>query len=197
LITARKGHTATLLPDGRVLIAGGEGSSGALASLELFDPTAQSFTSAGSMSAPRDLHTASLLGNGKVLIAGGGAPDAGSGALPLGTADIYDASAGTFTAVAGLYGVASHTATLLNSGRVLLAGGDGFDPGCGPIGPILPEECLGALPMAQIYDPAKNSFVQTRSMANPHSGHKAVLLQDGRVLIVGGSTSNSVEIFQE
>jgi hypothetical protein len=196
MITARTGHTATLLPDGRVLIAGGEGSSGALASVELFDPTAQSFTSAGAMSAPRDLHAATLLGNGKVLIAGGGATDAGSSSLPLDNADIYDPSSGTFTVVAGMYAVASHTATLLDSGRVLLAGGDGFFPGC-PVGPLTFDECLGKLPVAQIYDPAPNSFAQISSMANPRSGHKAVLLRDGRVLIVGGSFSNSVEVFQE
>lgn len=196
LITARKGHTATLLPDGRVLIAGGEGASGALANVELFDPATNTFTYAGTMSAPRDLHTATLIGNGKVLIAGGGAVDAGSLTMPRDTADIYDPSSGSFTIATGLYAVANHSATLLNSDRVLLAGGDGFFPGC-PVGPLTFDECLGAQPAAQIYDPAATSFTQLSGLANARSAHKAVLLQDGRVLIVGGSFSNSVEVFQE
>ncbi len=195
--TARKGHTATLQPDGRVLIAGGEGASGALATAELFDPATNSFVSAGAMSATRDLHTATLLGNGKVLIAGGGAPDAGFLTLPRDTADVFDPASGVFTIASGLFAVANHSATLLNSGRVLLAGGDGFFSGC-PVGPLTFDECLGALPAAQIYDPASNSFIQINGMANARSNHKAVLLLDGRVLLIGGSSfSHSVEVFQE
>ncbi len=196
MITARSRHTASLLPDGRVLFAGGHNDSGALATVEFFDPAAMAFQSGGSMSAPRDRLSASLLGNGRVLFAGGGTIDAGVSTRPLDSADIYDPISGHLAAASGFYGVTSHSATLLNSGRVLLAGGDGFFPGC-PLGPATLDECLGRLTIAQTYDPATGSIAQVPGMANARSEHKAVLLQDGRVLIVGGSFSNSVEVYQE
>ncbi len=69
LATARADHTATLLPNGKVLVAGG--SSCVLASAELYDPASGTWTATGSLATARDLHTATLLPNGKVLVAGG------------------------------------------------------------------------------------------------------------------------------
>ena len=71
LNTARYAHTATLLPNGKVLVAGGGGSSGFLSSVELYDPASGTWTATGSLNAARYLHTATLLPNGKVLVAGG------------------------------------------------------------------------------------------------------------------------------
>src|SRR5207245_1127384 len=69
--TARYSHTATLLPAGKVLVAGGFNGSGTLASAELYDPVAGAWSATGSMSTARDGHTATLLSTGKVLVAGG------------------------------------------------------------------------------------------------------------------------------
>jgi hypothetical protein len=113
--SARQMHTATLLPDGKVLLAGGcfqPGSTGQ-ANAELYDPATAAFSSTGSMTTPRCLHTASLLSNGKVLIAGGSA---------LQTAEIYDPSTGTFTATGDMTEPGADTATLLPNGRVLITG---------------------------------------------------------------------------
>ena len=68
---ARSGHTATLLKDGRVLLAGGEGSAGAVSTLEVFDPATSAFAFAGTMSSARKDHAAALMADGRVLIAGG------------------------------------------------------------------------------------------------------------------------------
>jgi len=88
----RELHTATRLPDGRVLIAGGINSAGqTIASAEIYDPATRTFSSAGSMVTSRQTHTATLLPSGKVLLAGGFT----SGFFT--SAEVYDPVAGTFT----------------------------------------------------------------------------------------------------
>ena len=164
----RWGHTATLLPSGKVLVVGGLGGAngelGTLASAELFDPGAGTFTVTGSMTAARRSHTATLLPNGKVLIAG---------ALMHADAELYDPTAGTFT-TAGNMTVArwAHTATLLLNGKVLIAGGasTGSDQ----------------LASAELYDPADGTFTATGNMTVAREDHLAALLGNGMVLIAGG-----------
>lgn len=168
----RSGHTATLLPNGSVLLAGGSGSVFWLASAELYDPTAGAFGSTGSMSIGRIQHTATLLPNGKVLVAGGTSP---SGILA--SAELYDAATGTFSPTTGLLGAARrlHTATLLPNGKVLLTGGfrgnGAFE---------------GVLASAELYDPATGAFSATGSMISARFLHTATLLPTGKVLVAGG-----------
>ena len=115
-------HTATLLPDGRVLVAGGMSGNETLASAELYDPSLGTWSSAGSMGVVREGHTATLLADGTVLVVGG------AGDLPeqaaLSTAELYDPSTGTWTATANMDDARIHqTATLMPDGTVLVTGG--------------------------------------------------------------------------
>ncbi len=178
LHTARTGHTATLLPDGRVLVAGGAGNNqaAALASAELYDPSSGTWTVTGSMSAPRLLHTATLLPDGRVLVAGG---SNGSGSAPdfgfLDTAEIYDPASGTWRATGSLAAARSaHTATLLASGKVLVAGG---------------ASAAMTLATAELYDPAAGTWSATGSLNARRSYHTATRLADGSVLATGGWAS--------
>ena len=122
--TARDVHTATLLPSGKVLIAGGvyyggDGGS-ALNSAELYDPATGTWSNTGGLNTGRYLHTATLLPSGKVLVVGGYKDFSGY----LSSAELYDPATGTWRATGSLdtarYG---HTATLLPSGKVLVAAG--------------------------------------------------------------------------
>jgi uncharacterized protein YjdB len=117
---ARESHTATLLTNGKVLIAGGSGSQGRLASVELYDPVAKVFSLTGSLAYARAGDTATLLNSGQTLIVGG----AGPSNHILAAAELYDPTAGTFS-LAGNLNIprGNHTASLLSDGTVLIAGG--------------------------------------------------------------------------
>jgi len=125
--TARQNHTATLLLDGTVLVAGGKDSSGnALNSAQLYNPTTRTWTSAGTMKTGRFYHTATRFTNGTVLLSGGQGYRQhhafGLGDLhPLG----HSWNGGTWASTTGSMGTARllHTATLLSDGTVLVAGG--------------------------------------------------------------------------
>ena len=120
LNAARFIHTATLLPNGKVLVAGGFDNVSVLASAELYDPALGTWTATGSLNTARDAHTASLLPNGMVLVAAGFA----TGFVSLSSAELYDPAHGTWT-VTGSLNIARevHTASLLPNGMVLVAGG--------------------------------------------------------------------------
>ena len=123
--TPRTNATATVLANGKVLIAGGDFDN-SLSSTELYDPVSNTFAAATpSMNGVREAATATLLSSGKVLIAGG-LDNSGFG-NPLGTTELYDPATNTFAASTpsmnnGRYDA---TATLLPNGKVLIAGGQG------------------------------------------------------------------------
>lgn len=176
LSVRRFSQSATLLPNGKVLIAGGMERNGKYdASAELYDPRSGTFTATGSMSSAREGHAAILLRNGKVLLAGG-SPGTGTN---LSTAELYDPATGTFHPTGSMTSPRSHPATvLLNDGKVLLIGGDGAHE----------DERLSS---AELYDPGTGRFTATGSMHVPREMHTAVLLKDGRILVVGGSSAGS------
>ena len=167
LSQARFRHTATLLQNGLVLIAGGT-SGVPLSSAELFDPWTQHRTITGSLGQVRWGHTATLLRNGRVLVVGGAGP-AGT------SAELYDPATGVWTAAGVLNrGRFLHTATLLPNGRVLVAGG--LDP-----------HAATPLADAELYDPASGTWQETGALGQARGEHAAVLLASGKVLAVGGN----------
>ena len=174
--TARYGHTATVLSNGTVLIAGGyDVNSTAVASAELYNPATKTFAPTGSLNVARTNDTATLLDDGTVLIAGGFDINFNL----LGSAEIYNPATGLFTVTGTLLTPrANHTATLLSSGDVLLAGSS---DGSG-----------NALANAEIYIPATQSFSAVGSLNAARGYHTAVALNDGTVLISGGIASGSV-----
>jgi hypothetical protein len=181
---ARGFHTATLLNNGEVLIAGGANKAsdpqciGGIVSAELYDNYAIASTPTGSLAVPRYAHTATLLPNGEVLVAGGFGDTSncqGVGAQAQNTAELYDPDKGSFSATGNMsVSRGAHTATLLQGGKVLIAGGG--DQGVGGKGSAT----------AELYDPNTGAFTQTGSMTVARFRHTATLLNDGRVLIVGG-----------
>jgi hypothetical protein len=162
--TPRAKHTATELPDGRVLIVGGLNEGGALASAELFNPHAKKFTETGHLAVARYGHTAALLPDGRVLIAGGR-----NGDSPLDSTEIFDPVTNSFLRGPSLnLARAGHSATRLADGRILIVGGD-------------------AEGSAEIFDPTTQSFALVEArLGIPRAFHAAVQLQSGKVLIAGG-----------
>lgn len=162
-------HTATLLTNGKVLIAGGDDQrTTAYATAQLFDPASGLVTSTGNMMAARTGHTATLLADGKVLVAGGG-NTSGSDTEGTKSAELYDPATGKFTPTGNMnVSRTLHTATLLSDGRVLIAGGYSPDS------------------TAELYNPATGTFRLTGSMSFSRLGHTASLLTSGEVLVTGG-----------
>jgi hypothetical protein len=165
---ARDELTATLLPNGKVLVLGG-----GVNTAELYDPRTAKFSSTGAAAASRYEQTATLLRNGKVLIAGGGEVQA----------ELFDPATDQFASTGSMKTSRVYdTATLLPDGKVLIAGGSAYARG-------------PALRTTEIYDPASGTFISGPVMTEPRAGHTATLLGDGRVLITGGGDDPLAEIY--
>ncbi|WP_437741150.1 kelch repeat-containing protein [Sorangium sp. So ce1504] len=163
------GHTATLLggDDGRVLVVGGYGGEGYLASAELYDPADDSWAPARPMSAPRQDHAALLMDSGQILVVGGS-----DGSRAVASTELYDPAEDRWTPARPM-NVARQgpTATRLDGGRILVVGGwnDGK-----------------FLESAELFDPREGIWTATAPMSTGRYGHTATLLADGRVLVAGG-----------
>ncbi len=178
----RSRHSATLLNDGTVLVAGGVDLNGTpLASAELYNPAAGVWIGTGALHSPHSNHTATLLPDGKVLIAGGRADNISG--VSVAAAEIYDPQTGEW-AITGPLAAArqNHTATLLPGGAVLVAGGLGINN-------------YNTLDSAERYDPASGAWTATIPLIHARSQHTATLLNDGRVLVAGGSDSLKSELY--
>ena len=162
MLHPRLDHTATLLQNGKVLLAGGD-----FPDVELYNPEDRTFQTSGALpSYGLRGGTATLLQNGKVLLAGG--MDSQQVAM------LFNPQTGSFNPTDSLSAPHSfHTATLLSDGRVLIAGGQDQN------GPQTHAVC-------EIYDPQSNTFSLTDSLNIDRSGHSATLLTNGKVLISGG-----------
>jgi hypothetical protein len=219
MTSPRYGHMATLLPNGKVLVSGGQNGSSYLTTAEVYDPASGTWSATGSMASPRYYHSATLLPNGKVLVSGGQ-----NGISYLATAEVYDPASGTWSASTPMASARyRHTATLLNNGKVLVSGGfsnsgyvaaEVFDPATGawsaagsmasprdqhtatllPNGKVLVsggKNSSGDIATAEVYDPAANTWSTTGSMSSARRVHMAALLNTGKVLVSGGINSSS------
>lgn len=176
--TARAAHTATALPDGRVLVAGGfTGEENSAAGAEIYDPSSGRFAPSAPMIMRRHSHSATPLPDGRILLAGGYSAEGNY----LASAELYDPATSTFVPT-GPMGVprADHVAVLLRDGRVLMIGGV--------------SEGWTFLSSAELYDPATGRFSPTGAMHEPRESHAAVRLHDGRVLVVGGHRGRGASI---
>lgn len=184
LVTPHYRHAATLLPDGRVLITGGEESGVTKTTCEIFDPATGGFTATDSLSAARSGHNAILLPDSRVLILGGATIENATVTLLASTEMSTPDMNGTWEAGGELTTPRrSHTATPLLDGKILITGG--YD---------------GAYQTAaELYDPSNGTLAPTGPMTTPRAYHRATLLADGRVLVSGGFNSGgavgSAELF--
>jgi Abnormal spindle-like microcephaly-assoc'd, ASPM-SPD-2-Hydin/Galactose oxidase, central domain len=209
MTSARFGHTATLLTSGtesgEILIAGGLSSSftpsTVLNTAELFNPASNTFSCVGGVSSSPPLCNQSLNtarnghyglvlttgpNAGHVLIAGG----SDQNGAPIASAELYDPTAGTFSCIGGSTsgacnsvmsaGRAGASATVLNDGRILFAGGISGSAAAG----------YTSIGSAEIYDPVENKFAATGNMITARAGHSAVLLNNGDVMMIGGATGS-------
>lgn len=172
LNTPRQYHTTTLLPNGKMLIAGGSGASGYLASAEIYDPGTNIWASAGSLSTPRYGHSATLLTNGQVLVVGGQNNNGYQA-----SAELYDPSSNSWRVVATLTtGRYNHAATLLPNGSVMVTGGFGAS------GYLLTSE-LFTPPVSSV---DTGSWTDGGTLIAARYGHTATLLPGGVLMLIGG-----------
>jgi N-acetylneuraminic acid mutarotase len=185
LNTGRQFHTETLLPNGKVLVAGGNDSNRSFKSAELYDPATGTWNRTADLNTDRNTHTATFLQNGMVLVAGGfscGPPP--QVCFGLNSAELYDPATGTWTGTGNLNRVHDgHTATLLTNGKVLVVSGDENGNS------------------AELYDPNTGTWSNTGNLNTARDSHTATLLQNGKVLVAGGASVsgndalNSAELY--
>ncbi|MDP3542197.1 MAG: kelch repeat-containing protein [Elusimicrobiota bacterium] len=179
-------HTATLLPDGTILAAGGTNGPSILSSAEIFNPATETFSpTSESMRYVRDLHTATLLPNGRVLIAGGFTTNAASTGS-TNTSEIYYPDTKVFIETAPMISSRSnHSAVMLPDGRVFVAGGFGTNS-------LLQDDVPSDT--AEIYISTQGRWIPAANMpaACERAIHATVQLKDGRILLIGGINGSGI-----
>jgi hypothetical protein len=187
LLEARTDHTATALPDGRVLIAGGRGVGAALASCELFNPLTGVFEPTTPLPAPRSQHTATLLADGRVFVLGGLAVD-NPAHDPVGTLLSAHLTTALFSPKTGLWlpgpslpaGVIGHAATRIADGRVLVSGGV-------RLGQLFGFPTQTWTPGTWLFDPPTSSLLPAAPLPAARARHASLTPSaDGRALVLGG-----------
>jgi N-acetylneuraminic acid mutarotase len=189
LNVARFWHTATPLANGKVLVAAGGGGNGNnLDSAEVYDPQTGMWSFTGNLAVSRYGQTATLLQNGQVLIVGGS--NGGEFDTTLHSAELYDPATGAWSLTGSLNeSRVLHTASLLPTGKVLVAAGltatwvPTWIPGGGS-GYL--QAAVYSLDGAELYDPATGSWSPTGHVNGPGHSHAATVLPNGMVLITGG-----------
>jgi N-acetylneuraminic acid mutarotase len=239
MLTARSYHTATLLPNGKVLVAGGYGNigyygNGSLNSTELLDPATGTWTPAAPMNTARDRHTATLLADGRVLVTGGeniSYPGGNQQTQFLSSAEIYNPSTNNWSNAGTLQEASVNSSTALlttgpNAGKVLVVGGlcnssacnytsstvELFDPGTGTAsyaasttrpyrqlfalalndGQVFVINAYSVASVAEVYNPASNTWTSTPPLAQSTYSAAPVLLASGQVLLASGDLYNPV-----
>jgi hypothetical protein len=175
LVAARSNQTATVLNDGRVLIAGGQTNGGASNVAEIFDPaTNTTRATGGTMSVARANHAAVLLQDGRVLLVGG---ENSTGALA--SAEIYDPKSDVFTPVGSMSSARRYlTATVINDETVVILGGEDING--------------NANASIESFQVSTGEFVLASARLDaPRAQHTATLLLDGRIFIAGGRNGNT------
>ena len=173
---ARDNHTASLLPDGKVLVVGGAANGGALPYTELYDPVLGTWNFAAALNVPRQNHSATWLPNGKLLVTGGATGDSITNGCEL-----YDPVSGNWL-LTGSMNIPRqyHTATLLPNGLVLVTAGH--------------NSSSSYLSTCELYDPASGQWTSTVSVSPPRQYHTATLLPTGTVLLTGGFNGSTLRI---
>ena len=177
MTATRVAHTATLLSDGKVLVAGGN-PGGPTPTAELFDPGTETFAPTGSMSVARAGHTATLLTSGGVLVTGGRSSSGTN--TTTATAEVFDAATGAFVLTGSMESPRElHTATRRTDGKVLVIGG---------------LSGKGDLSTAESFDPVTGIFAPAGNMEIERFLHTATLLTNGAVLVTGGNNSDTPNV---
>ncbi len=186
LHTARHGHSATRLQNGKVLIVGGSTLTTTLSSVEIYDPQSNSLSNAASLGFPRFRHAAVLLQDGRVLVTGGNGPGQ-LGDPVLSNGEIYNPATNSWQPIAGMnVHRTTHSSILLPDGQILIAGGRAFAN--------IPTDAV------ERYNPATNTWQTLNSMSTVRADHSVTLLPNGKVLVAGGSGNgigdlSSAELF--